>query len=59
MSEKVPQMYPPIIMPPKVIELSRPLSLEVKCRSHSADGSTNETHNISMASLAFANAHTK
>lgn len=53
------QMYPPIIIPPKVIELKSPLSEEVIFKSHSAVGSTNDTHNTSIASEAFANAQTK
>ncbi len=58
MSDKVPQTYPPINIPPKVIELNKPLSPELIFKSHAADGRTNETQRISMASLAFANAQT-
>lgn len=52
------QTYPPINIPPNVIELNKPLSEELISRSHSAAGNTNETHKISIASLAFAIAHT-
>lgn len=45
-------------MPKNVIELRKPLSDEDMFKSHSADGKTNETHNISIESLAFAKPQT-
>jgi hypothetical protein len=37
---------------------TQPLSEDVSLKSHSAEGSKNDTHRISMASLALANPQT-
>ena len=41
----------------KMTELSHPFSWDVSCNSHPADGSTNEAHKISTASLDTDHPH--
>lgn len=42
MSATPPKLYPPTIIPTKMIAFSHPFSLDDKCKSHD-DGKTKET----------------
>jgi len=50
-SAKVPQIYPPSIMPRKTAEFSQPFDESDKLNSHVAGGRINEMLRISIASL--------